>query len=87
MLDEEGRTRLKLKVCVCVREHIFSCDFCSSVCPNADCPVSCHRWKIQFDGEPKGTRKETKRERATRALSSGLMAGVRWQCDVPVCTL
>lgn len=35
-----------------------------------------HRWRIQFGGEPRETRREMKCERATRALSNGLMAGV-----------
>lgn len=33
------------------------------------------RWKIRSGGEPDGTRREMKRERATHALSSGLTAG------------
>lgn len=91
MLDEEGRTRLKLKVCVCVYDHTFSFllkmkwEFGLSLYSNANCPVSYHRWKIQFGGEPKETRREMKRGRATHVLSNGLMAGMCCRCDISVC--
>ncbi len=35
-----------------------------------------HRWRIQFGGEPRETRREMKHERAMHALSNGPMAGV-----------
>lgn len=94
MLDEEGRTRLKLKVCVCVcvDKHTLGslfrmkCEFCLSVYSDADCPVSWHRWKIRSGGEPKGTRRETKRGRATHVSSNGLTAGVCCRCGILACT-
>lgn len=93
MLDEEGRTRLKLKVWLPAWMSTLLVFFLSSndsinltVTPsNADCLVSCHRWKTQFAGEPKGTRRETKCERATHESSNGRMAGV-CVCVI-VCTI
>lgn len=92
MLDEEGRTRLKLKVRLPAWMSTLLVFFLSSngsinlsVPSNADCPVSCHRWKIQFAGEPKGMRREMKRERATHVSSNGRMAGV-CVCEI-VCTM
>lgn len=81
MLDEEGRTRLKLKVCLSTWMSALGfllelkCIFLP-VLFYADCLLSCCRWKIRFGGEPKGTRRETKHERATPVLSNGLMEGV-----------
>lgn len=81
MLDEEGRTRLKLKVCLSMWMSALGfllelkCIFLP-VLFYADCLLSCCRWKIRFGGEPKGTRRETKHERATPVLSNGLMEGV-----------
>lgn len=81
MLDEEGRTRLKLKVCLSAWMSALGslfelkCIF-SSVLSYADSLLSCCRWKIRSGGEPKGMRRETKHERATPALSNGLMEGV-----------
>lgn len=42
----------------------------------SDFILLCHRWKTQFGGEPRETKRETKCERAMHALSNGLMAGV-----------
>lgn len=86
MLDEEGRTRLKLKVCLST--WMSALGFCFelkciflSVLSYADCLLSCCRWKIRFGGEPKGMRREAKHERATPVLSNGLMEGVCYRLD------
>lgn len=86
MLDEEGRTRLKLKVCLSTWMSALGFRFvlkCSllSVLSNADSLLSCCRWKIRFGGEPKGMKRETKHERATPVLSNGLMEGVCYRLD------
>lgn len=91
MLDEEGRTRLKLKVCLSAWMSLFvwACLFTLkcyysiflSAFSNAVCLVSGRRWKIQFGGEPKRMRREMKCERATHVLWNGLMAGVCCQLD------
>lgn len=75
----------ELNECPSMHNLFWSC-YCFSLKNVGQCPkqglylsklyfTRFFRWKIQFGGGPDGTRREMKHERATHALSSGLMAG------------